>query len=83
MVPNVERSCPETCETPFHACIRTTIAQASHAICDMLAKNVEIVCKSCRGKGIASRLSEKRGFTENAPIWVTAPNASTPLGWDF
>jgi hypothetical protein len=35
----------------------------------MLAKNVEIVCKSCRGKGIASRLAEKRGFTDFAPIW--------------
>ena len=51
MVPNVERSCPETCETPFHACIRITIAQPFHAICDMLAKNVEIVRKSCRGEG--------------------------------
>src|SRR4029453_8447875 len=51
MVPNVERSCPETCETPFYACIRTTIASASHAICDMLAKNVEIVRKSCSGEG--------------------------------
>jgi hypothetical protein len=51
MVPNVERSCPETCETPLHVCIRTTIALASHAICDMLAKNVEIVRKSCGGEG--------------------------------
>jgi hypothetical protein len=51
MVPNVERSCPKTCETPFHAYIRITIAQPFHVICDMLAKNVEIVRKSCRGEG--------------------------------
>jgi hypothetical protein len=51
MVPHVERSRPETCETPLHAFIRTTIAQASHAICDMLATNAEIMGKSCRGEG--------------------------------
>jgi hypothetical protein len=48
MVPHVERSCLETCETPLHACIRTTIAQASHAICDILATNIGIVRKACR-----------------------------------
>src|SRR4030095_14059119 len=70
MVPNVDGGCPETREPPFYACIRTTIAQASHALCGMRAINIRIVRKSCRGKGIASRLSEKRGCTDFAPIWV-------------
>jgi hypothetical protein len=39
----------------LHVCIRTTIAPASHAICDMRAKNVEIVRKSCRGEGDAPK----------------------------
>ena len=50
MVPDVERSGPATCETPLHAFFRTTIAPASHAICDMRATNVEIMRKSCRGE---------------------------------
>ena len=50
MVPHGERACPETCETPGHGCIRTMLAQASHAIYDMLAIHVAIVHKSCRGE---------------------------------
>src|SRR4029450_4127758 len=60
MVPNVSRACPETCETPLHACIRTTIAQASPAICDMRAKNVEIVCKAQRWENVPPQRCKSR-----------------------
>jgi hypothetical protein len=51
IVLHVERSCPAPCQTPCNACTRTTIAPAAHAICDILATNVGIVRKACRGGG--------------------------------
>jgi hypothetical protein len=78
MVPNVERSCPETCETPFYACISTTIAPVSHAICDMRAKNVEIVRKSCRGEG--GRPQSVPGVAGRVERIVARPQERTPGG---
>src|SRR4029453_16081368 len=39
------------CVTPVYACLRRTVAQASHALCGIRAIHVRIVRKSCRGKG--------------------------------
>src|SRR6266481_4481546 len=48
MGPYVSRACPETGETPCNTYPRHTVAQTSHAICDILAKNVEIMRKTWR-----------------------------------
>jgi len=48
MVPPGSRACPVLCETPYNACTRDTIAQASRVFWDVLAKYVGIVRKTCR-----------------------------------
>jgi len=51
MVLHVEHSCPETCRTDtLQRVYQETIAPASRAICDILATNVGIVRKACRGE---------------------------------
>ena len=57
----MERSCPETCETPLHAFIRTTIAPVSHAICNFLAINVGIVRKACHSS-LTARNGTRRAY---------------------
>src|SRR4029453_16281462 len=43
------RTCPVLCETTCNAYTRTTIALASRTICDILAKCIGILRRSCRG----------------------------------
>jgi hypothetical protein len=44
----------------------------------MRAKNVEIVCKSCRGKGIASRLFRETRMYRLCPNLGKASTLATP-----
>src|SRR4030095_697801 len=63
------------CVTPVYACLRRTVAHASHALCVSVEIHGRIVRKSCRGKGGPPNTHGDGGVCPEA---LAATGASSP-----
>jgi hypothetical protein len=80
LVLHVGRSRLAACQTRCHAYTRQTIAQASRAICDILATNVGIVRKACRWGG-HSHHEIARAITKATMPMTMSRTVAVPVKW--